>query len=214
VRTWKIQRRADDETALRNLGLSSSPLLESVSIGLSAAELVDFARDPRILRGIWVWGKIFGALCGALQPDGWRKVEKMNWPRMINADGSVAIAVMAGDENTGAGPSARPKYRRGPMAIVAVAVNQLCLELGDATQKAAQVSDAELLRTYFLLYRRTADAIHVQLALPSEMKNGAVVTWAECINVGTLELVTVDEEAADAGRAFDVPVEEKPGEEE
>ena len=209
MRIWQVQRKADDEAALLALGLSSEPLLEAVLTGLGASEMIDYKRDPRILRGILVWGKIFGGLCRALQADGWEKIETKNWPRMVNAADTVAIAVMAGDANTGHGADARPRYRRGRMASIAVKINQLSLELDVVRRGDSVVSEEDLLRTYFLLYFRDAEAVHVFLGLPSAMSEGEVKTWAECITVGSLELVAVPEADAVAGRQFDVSVEEK-----
>lgn len=209
---WVVQRKTGVSEALAPVGVSQEVFLEAVVSGLGMATNIDSETDPSILRGIFIWGKIFGALCRSLRLQGWKRVEMRNWPRMVNAEKTVAIAVMTGDINTAHGRAARPRSRRGPMALAAVVANQMVLALTGMQERFA--TSKSMLKTYFLLYRRDGDTVHVVLGLPSAMKDGAVQDWDACIDVGTLKFTAVDSGVDGPGRSFEVDVTEKNKEEE
>lgn len=139
---------------------------------------------------------LFGnrAVRGRLAPLGWRKDQSQNYETTVHPDGTHAIAVTAGDRNTGL-PDVTPstKRDRGPVTRNAVETNQqisMFELLGeDAAVRFMRPLPAPRRHTWLLLHYldRRNNMLRAELSIPLEMtSDGYVQKWEERIILGEI----------------------------
>lgn len=182
----------DAETELGRMGLSSALLVQACVDGLRAADNQHDPFEPAISLGFQRWSKTVGALRAALEELGWTKHDHLNAPRSVSPDGTVAIAVIGGNQDTG-DPGHKPENARARGAVMLSEVQdnaarrgtavprQLTLDLGDAPLGPAV--DARAVSTWILLNRVDAGArvLRCELSLPLSCHGGVVDQWARRI---------------------------------
>jgi len=167
---------------LAELGLTEKIISDAVQSGHAAwANCTE--NHPALLRGIVSWGTPMFSLREDLIPLGWERVEDHNLPLVLNPDGSLAITIATGDENTGIeekNPST--KSTKGPHTISSIVNNQLVLfgEIGKPVES-GQVKNRV---TWILLFHRDTkkSEVRFELSLPSKINGeGYVDEWSERI---------------------------------
>jgi hypothetical protein len=176
------------ETRLTELGLSQELLLNSVGIGqLAFSSCTD--NHPPLIRGVWAWGETVRGLREALIPLGWERSDLNNYSLVVNAEGTVAIAVATGDEGTGlefASPTTKSK--KGPSTASAVTENQDQLLLFPDLEPSIIQLAGEKAMTYILLIHLTGDRVRSELSLPTSIVEGRVNGWSERILLRDVDL--------------------------
>lgn len=182
----------DAETELGRMGLSSTLLVQACVDGLRAADNQYDPFEPVISLGFQRWSKTVGALRAALEELGWTKHDHLNAPRSVSPDGTVAIAVIGGNQCTG-DPDHEPENARARGTVLSSEVQdnaarrgtavprQLSLDLGDAPL--GPVIDGPAVSTWILLTRVDADSrvLRCELSLPLSCRDGVVDQWARRI---------------------------------
>jgi hypothetical protein len=201
----------DARRRLAELGVESKALLDAAGRGLAAAASFT-PNHPAIAAGFMAWAETICALRDALLPLDWERVDEGNLPLTVNFEGTVAITVATGDEDTGR-ESGSPctKSKKGPRVARAIAANQL--QLFPIPVKLPQTESAGR-ATWLLLIHRDyiARELRAELSRPIAMgEDGRVDAWAERI---ILDAVPFDESfsfepAPDAPQGPDVDVEIK-----
>lgn len=87
-------------TRLDQLGLVKSDLSEAAHWGVNHLAY-STAHEPPSGPGQIIWIKTVRALRDKLVPRGWTTDDTDNYATVVSPDGSMAIAVAAGDERTG-----------------------------------------------------------------------------------------------------------------
>jgi hypothetical protein len=166
---------------LEQLGLSALPLLEATRRGLAAAAACT-PNHPRIMPGLSAWSETVCGLREELAPEGWVRLDEGNLPWTVNAEGSIAIAVATGDEDTGREQgSPCTKSKKGPRVAEAVEANQLEL-FPTGVRLPATTPPGRT--TWLLLIHRDARAgeLRVELSRPVNMsEDNRVDGWSERI---------------------------------
>lgn len=181
----------DVQTRLAQLGLDEAALTEIVKRGYLAFASCT-VNDPPLYPGFSAWAIMVRALREYLVPAGWDRSDENNYSLVINAPGTVAIAVATGDEATGR-PDGVPttKSSKGPSTASAVTGNQLQLELIFPPVEmpvAPERADSEDQRmTWILLVHRGREEVRCELSLPTSMGiDGRVDGWQERIILGAI----------------------------
>jgi hypothetical protein len=176
-----VHQADQSNTRLSDLGLNQDFLRDAVQRG-EAERATCTDNDPQIYSGMVPWAKTVRALREALIPLGWRPEEPGNLPLIVNAEGTVGIAVSRGDGLTGvASGSPQTQHPKGPVTVAVVESNQLSL-FGQAIV-AGQAEPAEPRRvTWILLIANCGNEIRCELSLPDYVGEDMRVTgWAERI---------------------------------
>jgi hypothetical protein len=71
------------------------------------------AHHPRNYPGIASWADGVRGLADKLKTEGWHLITLKGQPRVVNDDGSLAITVATGDENTGRNGGQEPRTKSG-----------------------------------------------------------------------------------------------------
>lgn len=171
---------------LSQLGLTEGILWLAVEQG-QAAWASCTKNHPPLQRGIMAWGEPICSLRESLIPEGWKRYDEANQPFVINSDGSVAITVATGDENTGdkeRNPST--KSSKGPQTEIVVTNNALAKSLfGDIRSERQKKVGAR--QTWLLLFCRDEEKSEsrCELSLPSNITDdGYIDEWSERIILG------------------------------
>lgn len=172
---------SDVDAALARLGLSRRPLLDAVAGGyLERASCT--ANDAPQIPGLVQWGRTLRVLREQLLATGWVRSDRGGYSTVVNDEGSIAIAVASGDDNTGykdASPTTRSD--KGPRTAAAVKENADQPYLPGLEPVPALVSDSER-STWLLLYCADSAELRCELSLPVEMDDdGRVLVWRERI---------------------------------
>lgn len=184
---------------LQRFGFPSSTLVDAILDG-HFARSVCTPLHPRGYRGISGWATTVAGLRARLIPLGWTSVDTgRNLSTVVSPDGSVAIAVSSGDENTG-NPDASPRTlnEKGEASREAVEANerqqQLFGTLPIVLKKSAVLPPG---RTFWLLTHQRGERIHFEVSLPMAMdEDGRLTGWHERFLFEPIELrkpVGVDE---------------------
>lgn len=198
--------------ALASLGLTDELLRVAITKGEVARDSCT-DNDPPNAPGFDAWARTVRALRETLIPKGWKRNDDAMLSTVVSPDGSVAIAVVTGDEGVGeADRIPHTKYPRGAATEAAVTRNQRWLfpEMNKAQEEADEKKLKQI--TWMLLRRRSKDkdkeSVFAELSLPASMtKGGEVTRWLTRIILEPIAIeptVVIDDGQADEG--IDVPV--------
>jgi hypothetical protein len=207
----QAQIRLDEQDvteALAEMGLSYEILSEAIMNGEMARDNCT-ANDAPGAPGYFAWNGTVRALREILLPRGWTRDDGGGYSRVVNAESTIAIAVVTGDEGTGR-PDAIPssKYAKGPATEAAVNVNQGLLFDAQITRG---IRGLPSWITWMLIRRRTADGmVYAELSLPYSMDAGKVDSWQVRIILRNIETDPnlASDDVPDA--LIDVPVRRRP----
>jgi len=151
-----------------------------------------------------------------LVPQGWRVDQSQNFETTVHPDGTHAVAVTAGNRDTGStGMNPSTKRDRGPATRDAVEANQqfsLFELLGeDSALRVLRPLPAPRRHTWLLLHfiDWSADEVRFELSLPLEMSaEGYVHEWQERVIFEAFKFTRdplQDDGPDEPGIDFDVP---------
>jgi len=177
--SWEASNR------LAGLGLEESLLIQSVQAGFSAwASCTE--NHPPSSPGYYAWAETVRTLREQLAPLGWSRLNEANLPLVVNQDGTIAISVSTGNENTGR-TDGNPctNSAKGPRTAGVIQVNQLQeLLFPEMALPSREVLDTAGRTTWILLMHRDihSEEIRCELSRPIGMtEDGHVDGWAERI---------------------------------
>lgn len=151
---------------LAELGVNEEALRSAVMRGqLEFASCTE--NHPRMFPAIAAWAETIAAVRENLAPLLWTRSELKNYSRAIDDAGRVAIAVAAGNEETGrAEGNPSTKTAKGARTVEAVVVNQVQLRLFEdpAPAEAGEGDDERV--TWLLMMYRAENEIRCELSLP------------------------------------------------
>ena len=175
---------------LGELGLTDGLLRESLNKGL-AAHRKCHEYHPTSYPGIVMWGESVRWLRDGLVRTGdWRCDDTFNLPTVMKIDGSMAIAVVRGDSNTG-NPDLTPstQYARGVSTQVRVEVNRVLPFDHLPPQMFEDTPERSRISTYLLLHHVKGDQLRCELSRPVEInKKGYVEEFSERVILGSITL--------------------------
>lgn len=120
----------------------------------------------------------------SLRPRGWIRNNDQNRATVVRGDGKVSIAVVVGNEGTGRRDMIPDvQTPKGEATKQAVNPNQRTL-FEDFYLSPNEIYGTIDVQEWFLLRRRTDDAVYIELSLPASMVAGHVVEWLERIILG------------------------------
>lgn len=168
-----ISGRNEVEGRMQELGVPEKLLREAIE----AAERFRRGMNPNhppLAIGFMPWSELVCALRDLLMPVGWLKSDEGGLPLVIHPSGTLAIAVLTGNEGTGIDDSdLRSKYPRGPRTKTLVANNANQLEFRKLPFQAKPSADAcQRILTWYLMLCRTPDEVRFELALPYLVGDG------------------------------------------
>lgn len=177
VESWDVNRR------LAELGIKEEDLLQAAERGFTAWASCT-ANHPPAIPGLFAWGETICALRERLIPLGWERKDEQNWPLVVNREGSVALSVATGNEDTGRkDKDPVTASAKGPRTISAIVANQN-LPLFPEMLPTAESLKATGRATWLLLVCRDSDAreMRCELSRPIGMDSeDRVDGWAERI---------------------------------
>ena len=166
---------------LAELGLRRDDLVGALQLGLDAAASCT-PHDPPNTAGFLQWARTVSGLRDTLVPRGWKADSARNYPTVVSPDGSVALAVAAGDYNTGLS-GGRPATRspKGPATKDAVALNQM--SFAEIERSFVDITIVPRSTWLLLHYHDTVTGeVRFELSLPGGFDQDDVVTsWYERI---------------------------------
>lgn len=174
----------DVDTRLANLGLKQDQLVHAVECGLAAWASCT-KNHPPVSRGSWPWAETVRGLRDKLVPLGWSRSDEANLPLTVNVDGTLAICVNTGNEDTGileGSPCTRST--KGPRTRRAIRENQGQLFLfGDEPLPTNEVVHNGRSVWILLIHRDTsAREVRAELSQPISISDdGKVDRWKERI---------------------------------
>jgi hypothetical protein len=180
----------ETQNKLLSMGLTEELLLNVVRSGVLARRDCT-ANHPPIYAGISAWANAVRTLREQLLPKSWTRTDEGNYSLVIHPNGSIAIALATGDENTGS-HAATPmtKSPKGPSTRSAIAVNlsQMSLfqeyeDLGSGIDS----SNTESRFTWLFLMARVGNKVKSELSLPISCV-GKVNAWEERIILSDIDL--------------------------
>jgi hypothetical protein len=139
---------------------------------------------------IAAWAETIAAVRENLAPLGWTRSELKNYSRAADAAGRIAIAVAAGNEETGrADRNPSTKTAKGARTVEALIVNQAQLQLfEDSTTAEPPEGDDERVTWLLLMYRGESE-IRCELSLPVAIGPDMKVSqWQERIILRSISL--------------------------
>ncbi|SNS54063.1 hypothetical protein SAMN06309944_0712 [Micrococcales bacterium KH10] len=184
---------------LAHLGIAQKRLDDALDAGDSAARQAD-RFSPVTAAGTYRWMSTVQLLRMGLASDGWNLNDDRNSPRIIRADGKVAVIAVRGTSGTGL-RDGEPKTAnpRGNATSRAVQINgqlEFAVTALLADMSAEKTSDTQ---TWFLLYFPGQDnELRAELSLPVMINDkGVVGAWTERIllpgrNYGADKVVPLD----------------------
>src|SRR5271165_1151405 len=117
---WDRNRR------LAELGLREDILIRSNQRGWLA--MASCTRNhPPGFPAIYAWADGIASLGDDLVLSGWRSVNESMWPLVINPEGTVAVTVASGNEDTGTENDPLTRSPKGSKTETAIIMNQLWL---------------------------------------------------------------------------------------
>lgn len=110
----------------------------------------------------------------------WRADDSGNYSRLVNPQGTIAVAVATGDAATGDARYPRPRlaHKKGEMTFTAVQRNDEQLTLWSGAGAASPVNGP---MTWLLLLNERNGAVFGELSLPRRAAEGNVSVWEERI---------------------------------
>ena len=194
------------EEKLDSLDLDSLTLLQAISFGQTyVAEATP--NDPPSSVGITAWGKTVRRLRELLIPRGWMGENHQNYALTVHSSGRWAVAVAAGDEQTGLNGPDGPKTRspKGIWTSRTVRSNRRQLSFAHLSPEWATTTR----QTWILLYYsgETSDGLRAELSLPVGMdEDGYVDEWRQRIILPRTGELDVGSRTDDLDGEVDVPV--------
>jgi hypothetical protein len=186
----------DVQTRLAELSVNEEALRSAVSRGyLAFASCTE--NHPRMFPPIAAWAETMAAVRENLVPLGWTRSEQKNYSRALDPQGSIAIAVAAGNEETGrADGTPSTKTAKGARTVEAVVINQIQLQLFEEPAPATETAEIEDERvTWLLLMHRAQTEIRCELSLPVAIGTDMRVNqWQERIILRSIPLDDEPEE--------------------
>lgn len=175
----------DTRNRLDDLGLKEEQLLAAVRRGHSA-RLTCTSNHPSQSPGFYAWSETVCGFREQVIPAGWEPSNESNLPFTCNHDGSVAIAVATGDENTGsADREPCTKSSKGPRTKSAVGDNERQMLLfGDLVLRPEHLKKINERMTWLLLIHCDMELreVRCELSRPVSMNDeGRVDGWDERI---------------------------------
>ena len=176
---WDVNRR------LADLGLEEASLIRAVQRGLAAwASCTE--NHPPVFGGLSAWAETVCALREELVPRGWERSNDANLPLVVNGNGTVAISVATGDEETGMKEGAPcTSSAKGPKTALAILENlgQGVLFPSQMLPPAEIVNASGRATWILLMYRDKKERqVRCELSRPISMaEEGHVDGWAERI---------------------------------
>jgi hypothetical protein len=200
---------------LHELGIPEGALRDAVQRAYRyVAECT--SHDVPSAAGMLAYLKINRELRDILIPHGWSRSDAGNFSTVIAPDGSFAVAVAGGNDDTGL-PNGTPTNRngRGPTAQAAVRVNQY--HFSDAYPEVIspiQAPPKPDLQTWFLLHLmdEVTETIRTELSLPAEIVDGHISLWQERLILSPVPFLPAPLPSYDAGNEgdeIDIPVERR-----
>jgi hypothetical protein len=117
-----------------------------------------------------------------LIPLGWERSNDQNRATVVSPDGKIAVSVVVGDEGTGR-TEMIPDVQTPKGRATAQAVGQQSL-FENLHFNVNEIYGPTDRQTWFLMRRRTDDAVFVEMSLPASMADGHVERWLERIVLG------------------------------
>jgi len=204
--TGAVQLQFTEHDRLGELGLDVDTLHRAARAGLAArATRTDLA--PRNAQGSDLVSHAVEELRLLLVPSGWTADFAGGQERTVSADGLTSIIVSTGAGAVGdlAG-EARTAHPKGPLMRDAVSINQGFVqeEFSLGLPVPQRVEGRPL--CWVLLVKVEPAQVDLELTVPSGMRDGMVVTWAERIPLPPLPY-GAELEPGDEPVPLDVPVE-------
>lgn len=194
--------------ALVELGLDFDTIRDAVLTGEIARDSCT-ANDPPSTPGYNAWSNTVRALREKLIPRGWERNDDFQLSTVVNPTGTLAIAVVTGDDGTGrADAEPKTKYPKGPATGAAVNRNRFLPLFDEWRPPVVEESGKKKQATWMLLRKRIKDAVLVELSLPASMTDeGQVKGWLTRIIFDPITVEpTIEVEDAPSGQPIDVPV--------
>ncbi len=205
VRTPEVVSR------LHDLGLTPHVLRTAAESAIrSVVGYTD--HDPRMAKGLQLWGKMHRGLRDQLKSLGWRAETADGFETTVDSRRKVAVAVARGDDGTGhPGKNPSTRSKKGRMMRLAVTRNQPGFWTIKPSFGAPPTVPAE--HTWVLLFNpdKGEEQMRLELALPSGMTDkGHVREWDERIILKPVPYVVttveIDDDEEDVDEIdFDVP---------
>ena len=175
---------ADVAARLSAIGLQPDWLRDSVQQGLADGAQCT-ANDPVILRSLLDWGKTVGYVRDHLLVHGWQRSRRFGYETVVSPDGSLAIAVAAGDAGTGMKDMpVRTRSPKGPATDVAILVNTgaTTIEMSELFASFPAADPLPTNKTWILLFYADDEEneIRVELSLPTGLADDRqVAVWGQ-----------------------------------
>jgi hypothetical protein len=198
---WDVNRR------LAEMGLTEDILARAGQKGLSAWASCT-GNHPLNYPGIASWAEAIRSLGEDLAVDGWSRVDISGQPLIMNRDGSIALTVASGDENTGKNGSLPPRTKasKGPRTVEAVEANAYLFPYMEE-DRIAQIERVRNRRTWLLLMYRdlVSGELRCELSCPITMDvDRHIDGWSERIILKPVEFDgEADVKGYDEGRPDD-----------
>ena len=185
-----ITKKQDAESRLAELGIRMEAVQQSLLQGVQVRQNCG-PNDAVLVPGLLQWNGTQSGLREFMAPDGWRKLVDHGHDLVVNAHGTIAIAVSSGNKYTGEDGIIDPttKSPKGPRTIHAVAtnnklMNNLFPEL--VPEPAVLLSKGRL--TYVLLFIQVGQIIRSELSLPATISGKRIDSWSERIILPVMDL--------------------------
>jgi hypothetical protein len=195
----------DVNSRLEELGLSIEVLHEAIKIGETHRNACT-KNDPLSFPGYTAWARTVRSLRELLAPQGWVRSNEQKLSLVLNPSGTIAIAVTAGNTDTGnAAITSKTKYPKGPatVAVIKQNIGQLTFGFYEEAAKTLPLRISDCL-TWVLLISRSFSEIRCELSLPRQMgEDSRVVNWDERIILPSVPIntesgpIVYEEEGAD-----------------
>lgn len=201
VEPWDVNKR------LFELGIKEEHLLHAAERGFTAWASCT-ANHPLAIPGLLAWGETVCALRERLIPMGWERTDEQNWPLVVNSDGTIALSVATGNEDTGRKDGVPvTASAKGPRTISAIVANQN-LSLFPEMMPSAESLKATGRETWLLLVYRDTDAREMRCELSRPIgvdSEDRVDGWAERIILTPRPFDGVEDTLVDDGNGPQSP---------
>jgi hypothetical protein len=197
------------------MGLSIEALAAAVRMGQDARSSCT-ENDPPSETGLHGWGRTVRGLRENARPLGWTRFHDGRIHGVINADGTIVIAVSTGDAATGRpGLSPKTAYPKGDRMQDAVRRNaaQLCLAIDlDIVPIRKVVAPAPRCLLWILVTHEDDDEVRFELSLPDAVgEDERVDGWVERVILAPIAIDPTLKERTEADMEpdLDIPLTRK-----
>jgi hypothetical protein len=200
---------------LRSMELTADVLAAAVRMGQDARSSCTL-NDPPMETGIHGWGRTVRGLRENALALGWVRFDDDHIHGVINADGTLVIAVATGDAATGrVGPDPKTAYPKGVKMQAAVKRNaaQLCLFKDvEIVPIRKSVTPNPKCLLWLLVACESDDEVRFELSLPDSVgEDERVDKWVERIVLAPIPIDPTPKERIDADMEpnIDIPLTRK-----